>query len=302
MSLNDREIYKSHAELFKPSAQELDFLKEREPQIKFEVIHPFGISEGRQSRVSVLEFNDGQTAQRVMWKRMGEGKGLTINEAESLRQRLLPYQNSLIEYGWRIPELYYSETLSFENEARIFSYDQFIPGGDGEKMVANPNEPNFKKWFLVRKTIETLAGYPDGDTKKINLKGAELTLLPHGLDLKLANIVLSQDGILFFVDLFGPKELNNDGTWRTYSNKLDSLSQENLLAITATREGAILRFYRLAEKFWMNSGGITEEILRNNFFELIAHTSLPEQEKKIITNEIQNNFPWLDSIYSESRV
>lgn len=293
----------AHAELFDPTKEELSLLKKHESFVSFEILPPIGISEGRQSRVSILEYRTGSESRRVIWKRMGAGKGLNIEEANTFERRLLPYRQNLIDFGWNIPELYFTQVIPIGSEYQIFSYEELIPGGDAELMVLNPIEPQFRKWFLLRRVVETLSRYPTRATKRVSYLGRDVTLLPHGLDLKLANLVLrDRDNNLFFVDLFGPKELMPDGLWQTYSPKLDTLSETNLRAITATREGALLRLYRLIEKHWAGTIGSPHSIIRDGFLNLVGQSDLPTVEKRFIRAEVTSNYPWLDLIYSESQV
>lgn len=275
---------------------------EHEPLVQFEVIPYSGISQGCQSRVSVLEYSVENQKRRVLWKRMGVGKNLTNSEAETFQQRLEPYRAELIKAGWNLPTIYYTDTVAVGEEFQIFSYEELITGGDGEFMVANPEEPNFRKYFMIREVIATLATYPAKMLWRQKIAGQEITRLAHGLDLKLANLVLNEAGKLFFVDLFGPKELDPDGQWLSYSSKLDSLSEENLLAVCASREGAILRFYRLAEKLWVKVGGMEAPKLRKDFSEMLVFSNIPKAEADFITSEISAGFPWLNSVYSENQV
>src|SRR3989344_4681763 len=298
----ENEIFKSHVELFQPVEKELAILKKHEHLVDFKLVPARGISEGRESRVSVLEYEVENQAQQVLWKRMATGKGLSLELATNLHDRLVPYKKELEAYGWTVPTLYYTEPIKLENEAQIFSYEELITGGDGEFMVANREEPNFRKWFVIRSVLETLAEYPASALSRRKVVGQEVSLLPHGLDLKLANVVLNEQGKLYFVDLFGPKEISDDGHWLSYTSQLDSLPEENLLAVTATREGAILRFYRLAEKLWSQSCDIEPAKIRTGFKEMLNNLVLPEIEKKFITSQLDSNFSWLDEIYSERQV
>lgn len=286
----EKEYIREHAQLFDPHAAELAKLHLHEAGVWFNVVPAAElISEGRQSKVSILEYRVGDRSERVLWKRMGAGKGLTEDEASMFHARLRPYRAALISAGWNMPELFYTTTVSEKGEWQIFSYEQFVGHGDGDKMLANPEEPNFRKWHLLRRTMETLAAYPS-------------SVLPHGLDLKLANVVLDEQGKLWFVDLFGPKELMPDGSWRTFSSKLDSLAPDRLLRVCATREGMALRMYRLAEKVWTKGGGISAEKLRGEFTTLLGSLGLPDTEVSFIVDEIRGGFPWLDSIYDERKV
>ncbi|MEK7638232.1 MAG: hypothetical protein AAB375_02295 [Patescibacteria group bacterium] len=300
--MDRRDIFKKHATLFEPTPLELSELEKDEPRVSFTVLPPDGISEGRQSRVSILEYTEQNTTRQVLFKRMGAGKQLSLDTAKSLESRLIPYRDELARFGWRIPTAYYTRTLLHEGEGQIFSYEQRVGRGDGEKIFGNPEQPNFLRWNIIRQTFETLARYPQSSLKRRQLAGQGVTALPHGLDLKLANVVPDIDGTLYFVDLFGPKEIDEQGRWRTYRPELDSLPKENLLAVCASREGTILRFWRLAETIWSKTLKVGIEDIRRGFLEFLDSLNLPSEESDFIKQQIATGYPWLDRIYSEQRV
>lgn len=300
MSEQHADFYEAHAEHI--SEVELRHLKEHDPTIEYRLASAEGISQGRQSRVSVLEYERGGETFSVLWKRMGAEKGLTMEEASEFDSRLSPYRQSLTAAGWNVPKLLYHRVCEMPGEYQVFSYEQFIPGGDGESMYANPEEPNFRKWYLMEEVVGTLGNYPQRALSRQTVAGEEATVLPHGLDLKLANYVLERGtNELYFVDLFGPKELNADGEWLTYSPKLDSLPEDNLKAVCATREGAILRCWRLAEQHWPNAGRSAAD-LTAEFIEHLQASNLPGREKQFIGDQIQQGYPWLERIYQERAV
>ncbi|MGH7195885.1 MAG: hypothetical protein ACREGA_03855 [Candidatus Saccharimonadales bacterium] len=299
MSEQHVNLYEAHAGQI--NSEEAQLLKEHEPSIEFHVVQE-NLSQGRQSRVSVLEYERSGQKYRVLWKRMGANKALEAEEAQLLQSRLQPYRQSLIDAGWRVPHLLYTKVAQLSGENQIFSYEQFIAGGDGEKVFGDPSEPNFRKWFLMNEVIATLAHYPEKDLHRTSLAGKILTRLPHGLDLKLANCVLEPaSNELYFVDLFGPKELDKNKNWLTYSTKLDNLNQESLLAVCASREGAILRCWRLAEQHWHNAINSASE-LRSEFISRLTDTNLPAKEQSFIIEEISQDYPWLNKLYKESKI
>ncbi len=302
MSETHAEYYEQHAGAV--TAEERQLLKEHEPFIDFRIVESeqAGLSQGRQSRVSVVEYDKGNETFRVLWKRMAAGKGLEETEAVSLGDRLEPYRQSLVAAGWNIPKLFHTQVSTMPGEHQIFSYEQFIKGGDGEKLFEDAAQPNFRKWYLIKEVAHTLYNYSGDSLKRTDVAGARLTLLPHGLDLKLANIVLEQGtDQLYFVDLFGPKELDNEGSWLTYSSKLDSLPEEQLLAVCATREGALLRCWRLAEDKW-NNGYQSVEELRREFLSQLRDINIPPEEFTFIQQEIEGGYPWLNNVYQERQI
>jgi hypothetical protein len=302
MSERHADLYQKHPETVTHAEKAL--LASQELGIEFRIIgaEAAGLSQGRQSRVSVLEYERDGEPFRVLWKRMGAGKGLTESEARNMQLELAPYRSELIDAGWNVPKTLYSKLSPIDGEYQIFSYEQHIPGLDGEKMISNPDEPNFRKWYLANQVVRILADYPSESLHHEVIAGKTLTALPHGLDLKLANVVLEPNtDDLYLVDLFGPKRLYEHGRWRTYTAKMDSLSPDRLRAVTATREGAILRCWRLAEQHWVN-GYPTPEALRADFLDQIEQSGLPTDELALIRSEIQNDYPWFEAIYQERQV
>jgi hypothetical protein len=296
------ELYEHHARA-KASPAELDLLHQHEPHIEFTEVETPGVSQGRQSRVSVLEYDVKAEKHRVIWKRMGAGKGLSAPEAEEMNARLTPYRLALADFGWTLPKLFHHRVSKINGETQIFSYEEFIPGGDGESMVADDLVPQFRKWHMISETLQVLFRYPEQLTTT-ELGGKQLHRLPVGLDLKLANVVLSAtNDELFFVDLFGPKEIDEEGKWLIYNNKLDPLPHDNLLAVCGTREGAALRFWRLARKTWFP----TEEKERRpeldrEFLEHLSLLSPPQDELELIRDEVEAGYPWMDKLYKEHHI
>ena len=309
MSIEDQHLYYQHAkgfiesgDLFAPSADELHLLKEQEPGVHFKVVDDALITPGRQSRVSVLSYERLGAHHSVVWKRMAADKGLTEFEAHSMRDRLAPYRSSLEDAGWTIPKLFNATVVRVAGEYQIFSYEEYISGGDGEHMVASETEPNFRKWYLIEKILRLLLSYPNEVVRRAEIAEQELTLLPHGLDLKLANVVLEKEtNQLYFVDLFGPKELDASGAWKLYSPKLDSLPPDNLRVVCATREGAILRFWRLARRSWESSRAVRPH-LDVEFLQRLLALDPPAVEYHFIEQEIEQHFPWLNNLYAERSV
>ena len=75
---------------------------------------------------------------------------------------------------------------------------------------------------------------------------------------------------------------------------------ENLRAVTASREGMVLRFWRLCEGFW--AGESTPAERRARFLDLLPNVGAPDYEVAMIANEISQGYPWLDQIYLEQQV
>ncbi len=109
MSQQHTELYDFHAAGLSRAEEEL--LAEHEPGVVFSSTTK-GLSQGRQSRVSILSYQRGSQDYRLVWKRMGASKGLTEKEAVEFHERLRPYRESLISGGWRIPQLFHTRVVA----------------------------------------------------------------------------------------------------------------------------------------------------------------------------------------------
>lgn len=290
-----------HAQLERNDIRVEEKLKllEANPGIRFNAPNiKFG--EGRQSRVSALEIVKTDTVTKVIWKRCGVEKKLTKEESQDLCRRIVPYRENLKAFGWNVPEVFYSESVNVGNENVIFSYEQLIESVDVERMFKDEKTAHFERLSVIQKIIQTLTNSAHEKLIKKHYENYSLSYLPYGIDLKLANVILDTQGKLFFVDFFGPKELNEDGSWKNYVTKLDSLPEENLKVICATREGSVLRMIKLALQYLPKS--VNVDVYKKHFIDIISLSLLPEEEKETILCEIENNFPLLEMVYEEYRV
>jgi hypothetical protein len=279
------------------------FLAESEPAARLRPVEVGGMSQGRQSRVSVLAYGEDDEQHYVVWKRMGAGKYLTRDEATKMWERLGRYKGALDSLGWVTPAQYHSTVVDVSHtESQIFSYEQFVPGGDGDAMLADPDQPNLRKWHFVTEVLRVLYSYPAHCLDRKRIAGRTLTALPVGMDVKAANFVLERgSNRLYFIDLFGPKELDRKGRWLLYSPKIDTLPEENLRAVCATREGCVLRFWRLARRLW-EPDRERRQSLTEGFFNQLLALDPPRDEVALIREEIDARFPWLTQLYSEREV
>lgn len=274
-------------------------LIDQNPTITYKTPHvQFG--EGRQSRVSALEIHKNTSVTKVIWKRCGVDKGLTESESKELCSRISPYRTVLQEHGWNVPEIYYSQPVQLAKEHVIFSYEHLIESVDVERMFKDEGTAHFERLSVIQKMISTLTNRHHARLQEEVYGDYILSSLPYGIDLKLANLILDHHGTLHFVDFFGPKEILPGGSWKSYTTKLDSLSEDRLKMVCATREGCILRMIKLALKNLPVT--LSKETYFHHFLDSILLSDLPQREKDFIVQEITLNFPMLDKVYEEYRV
>lgn len=293
--------YTLHIQLERNDVREEEKLKllESNPNISYNIPNiKFG--EGRQSRVSALEIIKQNTTTKVIWKRCGTNKKLTKEESVELCSCITPYRETLKYFGWNVPEVLYSESVKLVDEHVIFSYEQLIEAVDVERMFKDSGTAHFERLSVIQKIVQTLTNTYHQKLNRKTYESYTLSHLPYGIDLKLANIILDTQGKLHFVDFFGPKELQADNSWKSYTTKLDSLTEDNLKIICATREGCILRMIKLALQYLPKD--INSDTYLNHFVDIIMLSSLPNEEKELIVNEIKNKFPLLDKVYEEYKV
>lgn len=293
--------YTLHAKLERNDIRDEEklILIKNNPSVRFQT-PSITFGEGRQSRVSALEIIKEDSVRRVIWKRCGVEKGLTKEESEQLCSRLLPYRETLKYYGWNVPNIFYSEVAPQKREYVIFSYEELIEAVDTERLFKDSATAHFERLAVLQKIITTLTNNQHQNLKQKNYAHRQFSQLPYGIDLKLANLILDKNGELYFVDFFGPKEMTENNTWRTYTTKLDSLSQENLAIVCATREGCILRMLKLALRHIPEKKEFAT--YTRHFVDIISLSSLPETEKEYILKELKGNFPLLSTVYDENKV
>lgn len=278
--------------------EKLVFIQEN-PGIRF-ATPKITFGEGRQSRVSALEIIKADSTRKVIWKRCGVEKGLTKEEATLLAKHIPHYRESLQQFGWNVPSIFYSHVVHFDSGHVIFSYEELVEVIDAERMFKDENTAHFERLAVLQKVVATLTNNKHQSLVRKKYGDVILSSLPYGIDLKLANIILDARGELHFVDFFGPKELTPEGSWKTYSTKLDSLPEDSLLAVCATREGCIIRMLKLALRYLPSS--LSKETYMKHYEDIVRDSLLPEEEKYFILSEVKNDFPLLASIYQEEKV
>lgn len=245
---------------------------------KIDQSHGDFIAQGKQSTVFVIQ---------VAVKQIGIDKGLSSQEAQYLVAQLYYYRRVLTQRGWRLPELYLTRTKKYENETRLTIYEQYIPGPSLTSIIAQQG---------MLQAIGHMASllkliYTDHATA-MRHGSTLLHRLDYGVDLKPDNVLLNKaTNQLYLIDTFAPKTIRKDGSWHCYLKKLDNLSPNKLMIVTATREGILLRLLRLAG---VRQG--TREyfaVLRL----LCSLNTMSQSEYQFITSEISRNYTFLDSIY-----
>ena len=168
-----------------------------------------GIEPGSQSRVGLIDL--ANKPEPLLLKQMGSGKGLDYDEALSIHGNYIIYRQQLIDAGWNIPHLHESALANVEDEWQIWGVEQLIEGTNAVKLFEHPHN-DIMKLHVVKQIGRTLAGYCIEDTEKNYLYGRDLTMLPHGIDLKPENVMVDRLGFVWMVDTFGPKLIDKKVT------------------------------------------------------------------------------------------
>jgi hypothetical protein len=253
-----------------------------------------GVRLGLQSRVELMDL-PGIPEGLVLLKRMGVDKGLTRDEASALQERLAPYREDLCVNGWNVPDLYATRLAATGKEWQIWSYEQYVPGQDMARLLESDGSQALAR-YAVRHVVDTLAGYNPSSLQSLTVDGQKLTLLPHGIDLQPANVVIADQGQVCTIDIFAPKEVDEYGNFVTYNPKLDEVSPYTLKIACATREGAILRFLRKTQKLWATNGLSADDFIEDSD-EMLAMSELSADEAKFIIADMDAGYPLLDAAY-----
>ena len=287
------EFFDLHTKLQLPTKWELSQLKQFEPYGQFEV-REYPFSYGSQAKIVLLDVQDNPTNRLVVWKRIAADKGLTKEEAVELKNGIYAFNADLKRCGWNVPTIYQIHVIKADGGYQLFSYEQFIEGLEGEHMLKN-GAWNFCKWSLLRQVTDQIAAYSDL-IPGVRFAGYELYQLPHAIDLRPANVVLDEQGIMWNIDFFTPKVINHEtGELHIFNTKLEKLTQDKLLARESTREGILLRFFKLTE---MMCQSISLDKMREGFIDILDTSELPHAVKDFVSQQIQQNYPFLDKIYA----
>jgi hypothetical protein len=256
-----------------------------------------GIERGTQSQIGLIDLPG--VPDETLLKRMGVNKGLGHDEALRLQGDLITYREQLTAAGWNIPPLHDSVLAKVTDEWQIWEFEQFITGTNASALL-RLGRSNTMKRYVMKQALRTMSQYIGSELPDSELYGRPLTTLPHGVDLKPANIVIDNLGVMWMVDTFGPKAIDEHGSFVSYNSKLDTLPMNALKAICATRQGAVLRFLRKTQEQWLSSGSSNEEEFIEDVDYALAFTPLPAHETDDIIVEINNGYPWLNAVYANA--
>ncbi len=248
------------------------------------------IGRGRQSQVELTE--RGHMGMPTVIKKMGVGRQLSYEEARCLHAQFYVYRDILKLSGWSIPDVYDAALCGEKDGLYIRTYEEYIDGQSVSEVMYGGFDVADKKWEICGQLFSLLSqqrGVPWAVGNKL------LHRLPYGVDLKPDNLVLDSGGRVYLVDIFGPKTIDDRGRWVSYARKLERLDEVSLMIVTATREGAILRFLRLAARGCPVGFAETEAIARLR--DCLLAVGISSGESEFIVNEVSRGYPWLDELY-----
>jgi len=260
--------------------------------VKPYLMHSSSTEPGTQSAVDLITLPDFPAGtEAVLLKRMAAGRGLSHHEARTLRDALGPYQESLRAAGWNIPQLYASHIVQVENEWQIWAYEEYIRGANLAAILRHGS--NGLARYAISRVLATISSYEP--TRHISHADQTLTLLPHGVDLQPTNIVMASTGAFYMIDTFGPKSTTENGELTSYNPQLDSASPRALTIVCATREGALLRFFRKTEALWPTPEDFVDEAE-----EALAFADIPTDEAQLVIADMAAGYELLDEAYRAS--
>ncbi len=218
-------------------------------------------------------------------KHIGRNKRLTLSEALRLKHQLFVYQHILRQQGWHIPECYLLEVNVTKDKVELRLLEQYIEGPTVTEVLKLHGTS-----YALKKIIPTLYVLTMQPTVPYDYGKYRLQRLAYGVDLKPDNIILYSKKTPFLVDTFAPKLLTITGNWRYYSSQFETLAAQELLVVTATREGVILRLLRLL--------GIDRHSL--SVSRAFLQAGLSSREIAFLKKEITMGYPLLNIIYGKN--
>lgn len=245
--------------------------------------------QGSQSVVSVR----GQRGTARVLKRAALGRKLTFQEAQLAVENLKIYRDELRVNGWTLPADSKARIVGGGKAIEVWIIERYVPGTD---LAALPfREAVTSKAFT--QVVNTIAS-SECRSSFIAFDGApELSVMSYGVDLKPTNIIVhSQTGDGYLVDTFPPLNFTQRGTFAFYTPKLHKFTSDMLLAVCATREGSLLRFWRLLERRW-NLDAESKRESREIFRETLTSADLSRREIEVILDQIAREYPLLDFYY-----
>ncbi|WP_189594830.1 hypothetical protein [Nocardia cerradoensis] len=228
---------------------------------------------------------------------MAAGKGLTAYEARTQYSLLLEYRKQLGRLGWRTPTLLHLSVTDAPTGSYINAIEEYISGLDAETAFRTMDTSDAHKWDIVEHVVAETSRHRVFRSRA-SIGNARLGTLPCGIDLKPSNLVF--DGIgkqLYLVDTFAP-QIFSSGNVVGYTPKITPFTPEMLLAVCGTREGTLLRFWRLLESQWLATSRSDSDSRRERFNNTLIQYGLPLQERQFIVDQINGGYPWLDLVYA----
>jgi len=251
-------------------------------------LHGTVINYGKQSQVELLEREYLKVPIIIKW--IGVGKRLTYKEVTDLYIHLVDYRDILERNGWDVPRLHEVIIYKDKRAACMSVYEEYITGQRIDEIIKDSRTVR-RTWELFASLFLLLARQ---ETIAVTMGNQQLHRLSYGVDLKPSNLVIDSAGKVYLVDTFGPKVIKPSGQWAAYSKKLEGIGKEPLMAVTATREGILLRFLRLV--------GIEDakNATIQRLWDCLHEAGIPPSEVKFVIDEVKNGYPWLDYLYGKS--
>ncbi|MEV6621283.1 hypothetical protein AB0M83_19115 [Amycolatopsis sp. NPDC051106] len=248
---------------------------------------------GRQGSQSVVSVRGRRDGARVL-KRAALGRGLTLHEANAAVANLSAYRDELAFSDWNIPAVAETTVVGSGNAVEVWAIEQYIPGGDIATLGFRDSR--------IRKALLQVVNAVSLVASQLPLTAVDnvttLSMMPYGIDLKPSNIIVHpRTGLAYLVDTFPPLNFAENGSFAFYNSKVHRFSESMLMAVCATREGSILRFWRLLERQW-NLGAADTLTMRQMLAEVLEESPMPHASVEIILGQIETNYPMLDLYYA----
>ena len=246
----------------------------------------------RQGSQSVVSVRGRRSGARVL-KRAALGRGLTLGEAQAAVDNLSIYRNELRLGNWNLPNETESRIIDDGKGIEVWIIEQFVSGGDLASLTFRDRR--------AQKAIGQIVGTVGQVVSRTSMMAIDtvttLSIMPYGVDLKPRNIVCHPGtGVAWLVDTFPPLNFAESGSFAFYTPKVHKFSQEMLVAVCASHEGSLLRFWRLLERQWeLEASALLAA--RKMFREILLKSAIRPSSIETILFQIDAGYPLLDSYY-----
>lgn len=230
----------------------------------------------------------------VLVKRLGEGCGLSVHACADLVVSMRTYSHEISRLSIRTPNIYTIQPIREDNEFQLWVAEEYIPGENFADLWISPRLGFEYKWGLVKELLSAVFAIPELDVH-LDILGIKMKLMSIGLDLKPANIVITDPAEPVLVDTYPPVNIWSGGV-RWYDPKVYRFEHNKLAIVCATRIGIVLRLWWLLRR---GADSINQADVDLHFVDYLNSGQVSYDDAETIVRQAATGFPLLRLLYSQ---